>query len=251
MTPQRKTKQELYEAYKVIVEHLKAGTEDSNLLANFDGTEDRCVKAINEMCLTEEEINEGLAHILSKVFPINEASGTNTNEPYLQMPYNKNGMKANGMVTQGPIAINSMCPHHLMPVRYEAYVSYIPKDGQVLGLSKLARISKLLGKRPVLHEQLASDIADVLCKPEYVVDDYDDQGIEIQKEMPTMFRFNSLRSAGSAVCLVGTHTCECCRGVEEDARTEVSEMRGAFNNVDGMEEKFYQAIRALKEAKTF
>lgn len=244
-----KSKQELLDAYKVIVDHLKSGTQDKNLLANFEGTEERCVKALTEMCLTEEEINKQLEHILSKVFPINEASGDKDSDGF--STYNRNGMRANGMVTQGPIAINSMCPHHLMPVRYEAYVSYIPKDGQVLGLSKLARISKLLGKRPVLHEQLASDIADVLCAPEYVEDAYDNNGEYFQKSMPSMFKFKSLRSAGSAVCLVGTHTCECCRGVEEDARTEVTEMRGNFIRDNGMEGKFYQAVNAIKQAKPF
>lgn len=142
------------------------------------------------------------------------------------------------MITQGPITVNSHCPHHLYPVRYEAYVSYLPKDGVVLGLSKLARICKLLGDRPVLHEQLANDIANVLCDlPEY-------------QSTRDHFPFPSLRSHGSAVLLVGTHMCMACRGVKEDAKTAVTELRGGFWDTD-MENKFYQAVHSIKSGSPF
>lgn len=205
---------DLIQAYEVIVGYLKGNTKDQALLSNFEGTEARCVKALLETCQSDAAISESLEKIISRIFPVH-----------------REGSQSGGMITQGPITVNSCCPHHLYPVRYAAYVSYLPKDGQVLGLSKLARICKLLGERPVLHEQLANDIADVLCKSQ-------------------SSQFPSLDSRGSAVMLVGTHMCMSCRGVKEDARTSVIELRSGFWDTN-MEDKFYQSVNSIKTGNTF
>lgn len=202
----------LLEAYTVIVDHLRSNTKDAALLSNFEGTEARCVKALLETCRSDENIALALSDILNKSFNVDRGD-TDTN---------------GGMITQGPIAINSFCPHHLYPVRYSAYVSYLPKDNKVVGLSKLARICKVLGERPVLHEQLANDICNVLCGN-------------------SSGTFPSIDSNGSAVMLVGVHTCMAFRGVHEDARTSVVELRGGFWKSD-MENKFYQAVNSIKTA---
>ena len=107
----------------------------------------------------------------------------------------------------------------------------------MLGLSKLARIAKILGKRPVLQEQLAADIADVLCAPMKDPGSMDGS----LKRLP--FRFPALESDGSAVLLVGVHNCMCHRGVEENAKTMVCELRGSFLN-EGMEQKFYSLVKS-------
>jgi GTP cyclohydrolase I len=212
----KKLPENLVAAYKIIVDHLRANTTNQALLANFDGTEDRCAKALIETCTSDEVITNKLQDIIKTTFPVEHTE--------------KN---AGGMITQGPISIDSHCPHHLYPVRYVAYVSYLPQEGQVLGLSKLARISKVLGRRPVLHEQLASDIADVLYKDE---------------ENPA--NFPSISSGGSAVMLVGLHSCMSCRGINEDALTSVVELRGRYWEA-GFEEKFYNAVESIKTAKPY
>lgn len=222
--------EKLLKAYETIVEYLKSNTSNEQEIANFNGSPARCVKALKEMCLSEKEIEEALSEIIRKVFPLNKEES--------DKEYNAMKVKGDGMITQGPIVINSMCPHHLMLVRYEAYVSYVPDNGQVLGLSKLARISKLLGRRPVLQEQLASDIADVLCAPR------DDE------ETPLASRFPAISSKGSAVTLIGVHTCESCRGVQENARTCTTEVRGVYC-YDETEDKFQRAIQSLKTSKPF
>lgn len=205
----------LLDAFKTIVGYLRSNTKDAALLENFEGTEARCVKALLETCTSDSHISSELHKIVSRIFPVHRgASG-----------------HSGGMITQGPITVNSCCPHHLYPVRYNAFVSYLPKDGQVLGLSKLARICKILGARPVLHEQLANDIADVLCKS--------DSGA-----------FPAIETNGSAVMLVGIHMCMSCRGVREDAKTSVIEMREGFWKPD-MEGKFYQAVHSIKTGDTF
>lgn len=181
--------------------------------ANFADTAVRAAKAFAGQTATRSEIKEQLHDILSTGFPREDSA----HPP--------------GIVTQGPISVHSYCPHHLLPVEYQAYVAYIPgATGNVLGLSKLARITILLGRRPVLQEQLAADIANVLCVAPTSAD-----------------HFPGIDSAGSAVLLTGKHSCMTCRGVHSDALTSVSELRGKFYE-EGFEQKFYQAIDAINSS---
>src|SRR5699024_12029249 len=62
------------------------------------------------------------------------------------------------------IPFHSTCEHHLLPVIVQAHVAYIPKDGQVIGLSKLARIVEDFALRPQLQERLTNQVADVLAE---------------------------------------------------------------------------------------
>ena len=65
--------------------------------------------------------------------------------------------------------------------------------------------------------------------------------------VPTDFDFDS---EGCIVTLVGTHTCMSCRGVLQDARTLLTERRGAFRGAD-LEGRFYQAVQLLNTARPF
>lgn len=54
----------------------------------------------------------------------------------------------------------SMCEHHLVPFYGKAHVAYIPRDGIVTGLSKLARAVEVTARKPQLQERITSTIAD-------------------------------------------------------------------------------------------
>ena len=101
----------------------------------------------------------------------------------------------------------SMCPHHLLPVRYSIFVAYLPsEDGQVLGISKLARLVDILARRPVLQETLTKEVTNNL-----------------------MTKLEGCQGAG---CIVkGQHLCMQMRGIQKQNSVMVtSSMEGVFLN---------------------
>lgn len=209
--PHHSADPDLLEGFGFIMRYLTRNNDLSESdKANYSDTQVRAAKAFASMVKSRTEIDTELRHILRTGFPTE--SHDKDYKP--------------GIITQGPIHVYSLCPHHLLPVEYDCHVSYVPEqNGMVLGLSKLARIVKTLSRRPVLQEQLASDIADALCWNEGQL-------------MP------GIRTMGSAVSLVGKHSCMSCRGIESEAMTSVTELRNVFWQPD-MELKFYKAIEQI------
>ena len=106
------------------------------------------------------------------------------------------------MILIGDIPFYSMCEHHLLPFHGKAHVVYVPKNGKILGLSKVARIVDTLSRKPQLQERLTSEIADT-----------------IQKAVDAM-----------SVCVVleAEHLCMTMRGIRKPgSKTVTSAMRGA------------------------
>ena len=63
------------------------------------------------------------------------------------------------------IEVYSTCEHHLVPFHGVAHVGYIPSlDGQITGLSKLARLVDVYAKRPQVQERLTAQVADALSR---------------------------------------------------------------------------------------
>lgn len=70
----------------------------------------------------------------------------------------------NETVVVKDITFYSMCEHHLLPFFGKAHVAYLPSNGVVTGLSKLARLVDAVAKRPQVQERMTNQIADVLCE---------------------------------------------------------------------------------------
>lgn len=66
------------------------------------------------------------------------------------------------LVVVSGIDFSSTCEHHLLPFFGKAHVAYLPANGQVVGLSKLARTVDVLARRPQLQERLTEQVAEAL-----------------------------------------------------------------------------------------
>ncbi len=105
------------------------------------------------------------------------------------------------MILIGDIPFYSMCEHHLLPFHGKAHVVYIPRDGKILGLSKVARIVDTLSKKPQLQERLTSEIADEIIR--------------------------SVDAASVCVVIEAEHLCMTMRGIKKPgSKTVTSAMRG-------------------------
>lgn len=106
----------------------------------------------------------------------------------------------------------SLCPHHLLPVRYICKIGYIPEK-EVLGLSKLAWIADDLMRKLPLQEELPAMI-----------------GRRIEE---------LLNPKGVGVIVRGEHLCMRMRGVESSTASAVSSyMSGVFMDEPSCREEF-------------
>lgn len=90
------------------------------------------------------------------------------------------------------ISFHSMCEHHLVPFYGKAHVAYIPSQGRVTGLSKLARAVEVASRRPQLQERLTYQVAHALN------DALDPQGVFVMVEAEHMcMSMRGIRKPGS------------------------------------------------------
>ena len=119
------------------------------------------------------------------------------------------------IVLEKDITFYSMCEHHLLPFYGKAHVAYIP-DGEVVGLSKLARTVEVFAKRPQLQERMTAQIADALM--------------------------DELKVKGAMVVIEAEHMCMTMRGVKKPgSRTVTVVARGAFED-EAKKNEFYRML---------
>jgi len=101
------------------------------------------------------------------------------------------------------IPLYSVCEHHLLPFAGKANIAYIPSEGRVTGLSKLARVVDILAKRPQVQERLTTQIAEIIM--------------------------TKLKPKGCMVVIEAEHMCMSMRGVKKPGTlTVTSAVRGIF-----------------------
>ena len=65
------------------------------------------------------------------------------------------------MVVISDIEMYSMCEHHMLPFIGKVHIGYLP-NGNVLGLSKFARITDMFARRLQIQENLTKQIAEAV-----------------------------------------------------------------------------------------
>ena len=114
------------------------------------------------------------------------------------------------------ITLNSHCEHHMVPIIGKVHLAYIPVD-KVVGISKLARVVDIFGKRLQTQETMTKQIADTIQ--------------------------NSLKPKGVAVYIEAFHECMTTRGVAKpDVSTITSSFLGDFKTNEKMEKRFLDFI---------
>tara|TARA_B100000579_G_C22846518_1_gene864734 strand:+ start:2573 stop:3172 length:600 start_codon:yes stop_codon:yes gene_type:complete len=114
------------------------------------------------------------------------------------------------------IRIESHCEHHIAPFIGSAHVAYLPKK-RVVGISKLARITRIFSKRMQVQEKLTAQIAN--CIQEV------------------------LKPRGVAVVVEAQHECMTTRGINAPGISMVtSQLLGKFRTDASTRREFFSMI---------
>ncbi|MFI3320320.1 MAG: GTP cyclohydrolase I FolE [Rikenellaceae bacterium] len=122
----------------------------------------------------------------------------------------------NNMVLVKDIELFSLCEHHMLPFYGKAHVAYIP-NGQITGLSKIARVVDSFARRLQVQERLANNICECIQQ--------------------------ALNPRGVAVVIEASHTCMQMRGIEKQgSATTTSALSGIFLSDPRTREEFMTLI---------
>jgi len=164
-----------------LVRELKSLYKDWDGSRQFIGTEHRLARLYDELCWSPRKISYELEKQV-RIFDHN----------YKEV-----------LICKG-MDVWVLCPHHLLPCHFKVTIGYAPIEGKVLGLSKFARIAKVMGKRPIMQEAYTQELATFLLK--------------------------NLEPKGIAVYVEGSHDCMIARGVEQNSSVITKVMEGKYFN---------------------
>lgn len=124
----------------------------------------------------------------------------------------------NEIILVRDIPFYSMCEHHLIPFFGVAHVAYLPQNGTITGLSKLARVVETTARRPQLQERMTTQIAEAINE--------------------------KLHPQGVAVVIEAEHLCMSMRGVKKPgSKTITSVLKGVFEKNQATRAEVLSLIR--------
>jgi len=111
----------------------------------------------------------------------------------------------------------SHCEHHMVPIIGKAHIAYLP-DGKVLGLSKIARVVEIYGRRLQTQETMTAQIARAIDE--------------------------TLQPKGVAVLIDAEHMCMSMRGVQKQGSTTLTmSFTGSFKTDPAEQARFMTLVR--------
>jgi len=128
--------------------------------------------------------------------------------------------KHSELIVVSDINFYSLCPHHLLIYRGKMHLGYVPQ-GKIVGLSKIPRLIQTMASRPIVQEDLISEIADTFM--------------------------SVVQPLGCVVRATGRHDCVAVRGVKcHEAQMTTVALRGLFREKPSLVEEFHQALTKIE-----
>lgn len=128
-----------------------------------------------------------------------------------------NGVYSNGLVMVKDIAFYSHCEHHMVPFHGKVHIAYIP-DKEVVGISKLARLTECFARRLQIQERMTEQIRDAIN--------------------------THLKPLGCLVVIEAEHLCMVMRGIKKPGTlTVTSAISGVFTTNDALRAETLSLIR--------
>lgn len=123
---------------------------------------------------------------------------------------------SNNMIIVRNIEVYSLCEHHMLPFYGQCHIGYIAQ-GQVLGVSKLARIANAFARRLQIQERLTQQVAHAVR--------------------------DSVHAEGVGVVMECRHLCMMMRGVEkQNSVMTTSSVLGSFHDDAATRAEFMNLI---------
>lgn len=186
------------------------------ILANIEGedvTREGLLETPKRVAKMHEELFEGYKmdpkEILGKRFDVDITYDEDA--PVMTNIYN------NGLVIVKDIQFFSQCEHHMVPFYGKAHIAYIPKD-EVVGLSKLARLTECYARRLQVQERMTNQIKTAIEE--------------------------NLNPLGVMVVIEAEHMCMVMRGIKKiGTKTITSSMSGVFTENDALRAETMSLLR--------
>ena len=186
------------------------------ILANIDGedvTREGLLETPKRVEKMHEELFEGYKmdpkEILGKRFDVDITYDEDA--PVMTNIYN------NGLVIVKDIQFFSQCEHHMVPFYGKVHIAYIPKD-EVVGLSKLARLTECYARRLQVQERMTNQIKTAIEE--------------------------NLNPLGVMVVIEAEHMCMVMRGIKKiGTKTITSSMSGVFTENDALRAETMSLLR--------
>jgi len=136
---------------------------------------------------------------------------TDDAEAYLRKTFSETGGYDDMVLLRG-IQVQSHCEHHMAPFIGTASIAYVP-NGEVVGLSKLARVVEVYAKRLQTQENLTAQIVHAIT--------------------------NALAPRGVAILIEAEHGCMATRGVHQTGvGTITTRFTGDFKTDPDLRKRF-------------
>ena len=127
-------------------------------------------------------------------------------------------VEGSNLVLEKDITFYSVCEHHFLPFYGKVHIIYLP-DGEVVGLSKLARTVEVFARRPQIQERMTAQIASAIME--------------------------ELHPQGVMVMIEAEHMCMTMRGIQKPGtQTVTTAALGCFETNTALQDRFFQLLGA-------